>query len=180
LTVDTFAQLDSVGVYVTANDYLLKKLKYAVSCRSKNHGVRLNKFFGQSFVTVLENSKKRHVEKSALFGFRNCESKDYRFFNNHEYAILGSSKELSLYSREMLQPKGRIMVMETFYYFSNGINDVILPLTINELRFAFPDNWRFHDLVEKQFSKEKSLTHYDTARKEYQLITTYNHSKNYY
>jgi hypothetical protein len=174
------AQTDSVGIYPTTNDYQLKKLKYAAPCQNKKHGLRLNKFLDQSFVTVFENGKKRHVEKSAVFGFHDCESKDYRFFKNHEYAIIRYSGTLHLYSREMLQPKGKTVVAETFYFFSNGIDGVILPLTINDLRFAFPDNWRFHELIEKQFPDEKSLMHYDTARQEYELITTYNHSKNYY
>ena len=171
---------DSVGVYSTRKDYLEKRLTFKSSCQDRKRGIRLNNFLSRSFVSVFDHGKKIRVEKAALFGFRDCESKDYRFFENHDYAMLSHSAELTLYTREILQPKGKTVARESFYFFSNGMEGIILPLTRDNLRYAFPDNWRFHDIVGNQFQDEESLRHYDEIRKEYQLIVAYQHSKNYY
>jgi hypothetical protein len=57
---------------------------------------------------------------------------------------------------------------ETRYYFSKNAESRILPLTIRNLKFAYP-NRDFHDLLDVHFRSNKELMRYDAFNNEYKL-----------
>lgn len=167
------AQTDSVGIYLTANDYALKKLSYKASCLTPS-----NKKLGRSYVSALRKQEQYHLEKSFWFGYHDCHSGDHRFYKKSNYRILHFSEDLCLYSKEILQPKGKFVETETRYYFSRKVDGVILPLEIKVLKKAFPENEKFHDLLDEVFGSDYSLIHFDKVKRRYQLIEVYEYSKN--
>ena len=65
------------------------------------------------------------------------------------------------------------------YYFSILPLDVIKQLTINNLKEAFPDNHKFHDLLDQNFNGNYEVSEYDSFHKMYKvnhlLESTYQH-----
>lgn len=167
------AQTDSVGIYLTAHDYVQGKLSYKASCLTNN-----NKKLGRSYVAALKKQEQYHLEKSTWFGFHDCISGDHRFYKKYKYRILHYSEELCLYSKEILQPKGKFVETETRYYFSRKIDGLIAPLEIKILKKAFPENEKFHDLLDEEFGNDSNLIHFDKVTRRYQLIEVYELSTN--
>jgi hypothetical protein len=165
-------QPDSLGIYLTTQDYLIKKLSYKVSCRDKQ-----NSSISRSFVSGLKKQEKYHLEKSTWFGFHDCKLGDHRFYKRSEYRILHFSDDLILYSKKVLRPQGKFVVTETAYFFSRGIESSIFTLEKKSLKQVFPEKKSFHDRLDELFQGDDSLIHFDKIKKEYKLIEVYNLSK---
>ena len=85
----TTAQADRTsGVYLTAADYEKKQLAFAGDCGSKNHKLKPHDFPNKPYIDVKHESEKYRYAKSDLFGFRECDERDYRFGSNLNYQIL--------------------------------------------------------------------------------------------
>jgi len=82
---------------------------------------------------------------------------NYRVVDKHNYAIVEKGP-LYIYTLDKLVRKGAI---EKTYFFSVGENGDIKPLTILNVKNAFPENHRFHDLLDMSFSNDWGLTTYD-------------------
>src|SRR6266571_5354896 len=83
----------------------------------------------------------------AAFPIVAADARPYRVVGNQRYEIL-EAKELYIYSTDVLVRKG---TSEKAYFFSAGPNGEILPLTILNLKKAFPDNHIFHDNLDMMF-----------------------------
>ena len=88
-----------------------------------------------------------------------------RVVGNVRYEIL-EAKDLYIYSTAVLVRKG---ATEKQYFFSVGANGEILPLTILNLKKAFPDNHAFHDSLDMAFREDSQLTRYDDFHKMYKV-----------
>ena len=93
------------------------------------------------------------------------DARNYRVVGNARYEIL-EAKELYIYSTDILVRKG---TSEKAYFFSLGANGEILPLTILNLKKAFPDNHTFHDLLDMAFKHDSDLTRYDDFHKTFKV-----------
>src|SRR5499427_9209568 len=86
-----------------------------------------------------------------------ADARNHRVVGNDRYQIL-EAKALYIYSLDVLVRKG---TSEKTYFFSVGPNGDVLPLTILNLKKAFPDNHTFHDLLDMSFKHDSDLTRYD-------------------
>jgi hypothetical protein len=86
-----------------------------------------------------------------------ADARNYRVVGNDRYQII-EGKALYIYSLDVLGRKG---TSERTYFFSVGPNGDVLPLTILNLKKAFPNNHRFHDLLDMSFKRDSDLTKYD-------------------
>jgi hypothetical protein len=59
--------------------------------------------------------------------------------------------------------------MEKKYFFSVGAGGEIFPLTIINLKKAFPDHHAFHDSLDMMFTNDWQLTKYDEFHKMYKV-----------
>lgn len=169
------AQSDSCGIYVKALDFSKHKLSYAGDCKSGNCPSVAGSLFNSEEVKVLVNGKKRKFKKSTFFGYRNCEKKVYRFYKNNEYQILNSHK-IWMYDKPQESGTGMSPDIDIFYYFSVAQESQILPLTIDNLKEAFPDNIKFHDLLDSSFKGETALSDYDKYLQKYSLVHVFEES----
>src|SRR2546428_7567152 len=55
------------------------------------------------------------------------------------------------------------------YFFSVGPNGEVLPLTIANLKKAFPDSHRFHDNLDMAFRNDSQLAKYDDFHKMFKV-----------
>ena len=147
------------GLYRSAADFRGHRLTLGVDCKTETHKLRMNEFMGRPYVTVLHGGKPYQVAKDSLFGFRDCEGQNCRFATDyHHLPIRNPDEELLLYRVTQLavgKNPGREDV-----YFSASAAAPIQGLTLLNVKRAFPDNHRFHDLLDAQIGNG-DLTAYD-------------------
>jgi hypothetical protein len=94
-----------------------------------------------------------------------ADGRNYRAVGTQRYEIL-EARTLYIYSADVLVRKG---TTDKEYFFSVGPNGEILPLTILNLKKAFPDNHIFHDNLDMVFKNDSQLTKYDGFHKMFKV-----------
>jgi hypothetical protein len=157
------------GVYLTAADYVAGTLAFEGDCKSKAHRLELHDVLNKPYIDVTYESEKRRYSKSDLLGFRACDGRHYRFSSNLEYQIL-ESKDLYIYAHDerVTYGKGTPYTIRS-YYFSLGGGGPILSLTLQNVKQAFPDNHRFHDLLDANFGAGQKIEQYDDFHKTFKV-----------
>ena len=148
------------GVYLTADDYKNGRLSFEGGCGSKTHKLEIHDVLDKPYIDVTQGGERRRYAKSDLFGFRACNGKDYRFVSKLEYQIL-DAKELYIYEHGSFERVGKNVLTVPRYYFSVGPSGQVLPLTLENLKLAYPDNHRFHDSLDKMFGSGQDIAQYD-------------------
>jgi hypothetical protein len=90
-----------------------------------------------------------------------ADQRSFRVVGNQQYQIL-EAKDIYIYSADILVRKG---TTDKTYFFSVGPNGDVVPLTIVNLKKAFPDNHGFHDVLDMAFKNDSQLTKYDDFHK---------------
>lgn len=159
------------GVYLTSRDFLSQKLTQEAVCGEEKHIIRLNDFLEKSYIEVICKDKKEKYEKSQIYGYRDCSGNDYRFFDNKHVQIVEAG-QLYIYSFLVYTHSSSTKERATAtyeYYFSIGPEGKIQPLSLDNLKSAFPDNHKFHDLLDTYFRNSGFLGEYDTFHKTYRV-----------
>jgi hypothetical protein len=153
------------GIYLSAQDYQNGKLAPADK-------IHLNEFVSSHYIDVIKDKRTIRYCKDSIFGFRDKAGKDYRFFKNYDQAYrIMENKTLVIYAT--YQPthtsKGITAPMIPSYFFSTNLNGAIYPLTINNLKNAFPENMKFHDMLDRSFNDGTPVSAYDDANKMFKV-----------
>lgn len=169
LTFLSFQSFAQSGVYLSAEDFENAKLSHT------EH--RVNAFIPLRYSKVKVNTPGETLllNKSDVFGYRDEQQRDYRFVNNHAYRIL-DHQYFHVYSRDVDVSKGKGRISETKYYFSTHAGGDIHPLTIANLKKAFPEHKRFHDLLDMQFRHDPELAWYDSFSRKYKVKSIFEQS----
>ena len=96
---------------------------------------------------------------------RAADERPYRLVGNDKYQIV-EARNLYIYTLVVIVRKG---ASERTYFFSVGPNGDVQPLTILNLKKAFPDNHAFHDLLDMSFKHDSDLTKYDDFHKMFKV-----------
>lgn len=163
----TFGQNEKSGVYLTFNDYLNNKLSYEINCKTEKHTIRLNEFLNQPHITVIHNKQKIKLNKDSIFGFVSCDEPFARFQNKEHYYLAEKGVIWIFYEEEPVQ-QSKGFKLEKRYYFSVTGDGKISELTIGNIKQAFPDNHKFHDMVDAQF-RNTNVSEYDTFHKMFKV-----------
>jgi hypothetical protein len=94
-----------------------------------------------------------------------ADGRSFRTVGSQRYEIL-EARDLVIYSTDVIVRKG---TLEKAYFFSVGLKGEILPLTILNLKNAFPENHAFHDSLDMMFKNDSQLTRYDDFHKMYKV-----------
>ncbi|WP_119080335.1 hypothetical protein [Chitinophaga alhagiae] len=154
------------GVYLTAEDFANKELRY--------DDVNAHIPFRYGKVKVTDGNKKLLLDKNDVYGYRQG-NQDYRIIGNNAYKVL-DAEHFHIYSRQVETSKGKGRITETQYYFSAEPGSELQPLTIANLKKAFPDNDRFHQLLDLQFRHNNELAWYDDYAKKFKIKSIYTQS----
>jgi hypothetical protein len=164
---------------MNSHDYSTGKLSLSFECKSSGK-IKLHHAFAGKYTDVINGRTKTRLFKDSIFGYHNCKNEDYRFYKSHdeEFRILENKGILiySSYIRASL-PTGKKNDLTLTYFFSKTIDSEILPLTISNLKRAFPDNIKFHDLLDLEFGDGKPLSTYLPKDKIYEINYLLNKSK---
>lgn len=166
-----YAQQDSSGVYLSASDFKKGKLAYAINCSTQKHKIKLNEFSNRPYITVAHEEKPVNLDKKNIFGFRDCSDITYRFVDQNHYTVLNPKEEILLYKHVIVASKNQQETVH--YFFSKSAASEVLDLNLTNLKNAFPDNHRFHDLLDTQFDLNTPLAAYDSYHKMYKVNRLY-------
>src|SRR3954470_1352031 len=89
-----FAQKDSNGLYLNAEDYKNGKLSYGAKCNDSIEKVeiKLTRISNQYYIEVARYNPKLNqfvrLKRYQVYGYKTCEGTYYRFVNNKDYEIL--------------------------------------------------------------------------------------------
>jgi hypothetical protein len=158
------------GIYLTAEDYQNGKLTYQ-ELPGEKHSLRTEILLNPSIVRVVNGNEKHKLIKIDLFGYKK-KNRDFRFFDDKAYRIVDPSS-FFIYSREVNVINGKAKTRETRYYFSKSGDSPVMPLTINNLKRAFPGNRNFHDLLDLQFRSDRELMKFDPYYSEYKVKSVF-------
>ncbi len=163
------AQLNKSGIYMSADDFISGTLTLGANCNDEKYKIKINSFLNSSYVTVTYQGKKHNFNKADIFGYKDCSLKVFRFFKGEEYQII-NEKTIYLYTQRQIQNESKSSNVETHYYFSTEFNASILPLTINAIKKAFPDNHVLHDMLDSRIKNDSELVKYNNHNKSYELV----------
>jgi hypothetical protein len=154
------------GIFLTSSDYFHQKLSYTAT-PTYHVKIKLNELFNKPYFTIKTTDSTIRLNKDSVFGL--CEDKNifYRIYLKERFKILNKHKTILLYAQTgLVQIKS---FPETDYFFSVSINSEILPLTIWNLKKAYPDDSAFHDLLDANFKYDSELTDYDFFHGKYKI-----------
>ncbi|MCJ8209787.1 hypothetical protein MUY27_08710 [Mucilaginibacter sp. RS28] len=172
-TLKTEAQTKGhVGLYLTQADYLNHKLSYA---DSQDH-IYFHEFLGGKNITVIVGGKKLTLAKNEVYGYRDADNSDYRFFNNEAYRVIDTTG-FYLYScnKAVQQVKGPAVTK--LYYFSSLVGSEIQPLSVNNLCRTFSKNQHFRNELSAEFKSDDELPTYDNLSHSYKIKELYAESR---
>jgi len=157
------------GVYVTSADFDAGRLTDALECQSDSRSVDRDAFSETAVVAMPGAYQAGQYAKADIFGFRACDGTDVRFVRGANYRVV-RAQPLYLYEHEYRISMGkRGSRLVTDYAFSTTAADSVRPLTMNALKQAYPENHRFHDLLELAFHNNDELVRYDDFHHEYRV-----------
>lgn len=160
----SFSQKDSSGIYFTANDYVKHKLSFAINCETEKHKIKSDMIFHPKEISIKHADSTYTYPKDSIYGIKYCDGSIVRIYNNSEYPLINPDEKIMLYKVVSGSgTKGSPSV--TRYYFSKDAKSKIQELTIYNMKAAFPDNHKFHDLVDMEFHSNDELTAYDNFHK---------------
>ncbi len=134
------------GVYLTAGDFVRGTLT-SEGERGSSHKMLLHdSLFGKPYIEVIHNGEALRYGKDEIWGFRDFDGKSYRFVDKEAYEVREAGKVI-IYTKDefVVGRKGRT---EPMYYFSVGAGGPLEPMTVANLKSAFPTNHRFHDYLD--------------------------------
>lgn len=135
------------GVFLNADEFQNGIPEMGFDKKSKENHIR--EFDNK--VILIENAEKTKFAKSEIWGFRK-NNKDYRTYNNEDYAIAYAPKGLSIIFYTLGDVTGEENIKNEFvskYYFSRNGQSAIYPLTIANIKEVFSDQIPFVEAISK-------------------------------
>lgn len=162
----SFSQKDSSGIYFTANDYAKHKLSFVIDCKTQKHKIKSDMIFRPKEISIKHNDSTYTYPKSSVYGIKYCDGSIVRIFENSEYPLINPGEKIQIYKVVTTKHEGRAGTkVFTQYYFSKDEKSKIQELTINNIKTSFPENHKFHDLIDMDFHNNDELTTYDSFHK---------------
>ena len=158
---------DRRGLYLTAQDFINKKLSYSNENSNGRYKIKVAPLSNKDRVRVIQNREKHDFFQFDLFGYRD-KNQDYRFFNDQQYEVIDNSF-FYMYTRVVSVVEGKVHTQKTNYYFSKLPDGNIMDLTLYNLKRAYPENHKFQDLLDVYFRCDNDLNWYDSFNKMYKV-----------
>jgi hypothetical protein len=165
ITLSGFSQTDSSGVYLTPKDFVTHKLSFAINCKTQKHKIKSDMIFHPKEITIKHKDSTYTYPKDSIYGIKYCDGSIVRIYDNSEYPLINPNEKILIY-KVVSRGTGRGNPSATTrYYFSKDAKSRIEKLTIDNIKAAFPDNHKFHDLIDMEFHSDNELSTYDNFHK---------------
>lgn len=143
----------SGGIYLNSNEFKNHTPSVTFDCPGQP---KLNNFLAGSTIQLTLNGQKHRFAKDTIYGYRDCEGIDYRFYQKAAYQIIDTAG-FYLYSFTHLVQGDKIARPATTYFFSTHPESPIQPLTIANLQKAFSTNSKFRYSLDTDFRTDAAL-----------------------
>lgn len=164
ITLSGFSQTDSSGVYFTAKDFLAHKLSFSIYCKTQKHKIKSDMIFHPKKITIKHKDSTYTYPKDKIYAIKYCDGKIIRSYRGSKYPIMNPYEKILIYKVvSIASGKGNVAV--TKFYFSKDAESRIEKLTIDNVKAAFFDNHKFHDLIDMEFHSDDELSSYDNFHK---------------
>ncbi len=170
ISYSSFAQKDSSGIFKTSDDFMQKKLSYAINYKTEKHKINDGLLFHGAEIKVKHHGTSYSLKKSDTYGYKSTKGVTYRFVDNKTYKILNPGEPLLIYVYH--HPGHSPKEAEKYtpmYFFSTDAASAPQELTKANLKNAYPENHPFHDALDAQFKEDNELYAYDNFHKMYKL-----------
>ncbi|MCB9352352.1 MAG: hypothetical protein H6573_33400 [Lewinellaceae bacterium] len=155
------------GIYMNSEDFTNGVLNHSIDCAMEKHKIFAPK--KKNVIKVVREGQKYKYEKSNIYGYKDCQGKDYRFFDGQNYQVNEIGKVV-IYQQGVSKPAiGEDPGAVAKFFFSKGLDEDIIPLTLMNLKEAFPENHPFHDALDAYFSGNTPVSSYDEFHKTYKV-----------
>lgn len=161
-------QIDSSGIYKTADDFVAGKLTFGGNRKMDKHRLLLNNFFNRPVITIRHNDTAFNISRNDIYGYRLQNGTEYRIASRQDLQILNAKEYIIIYRRDITHPpSGKTNV--TNYYFSVGPYSSVQSLTIKKLKKAFSSNQLFLEEIDGLFKYNTELATYDKQHNMYMI-----------
>jgi hypothetical protein len=167
----------STGIYSSYADFASGRLTWAAGCNNGKDKLHINSFLGSPKGYVLLNGEKHVFYKNQVYGYHDCTNHDFRFYNNDIYQLVDTAG-FYIYYRYQTEtgPSGKGNIKADRYYFSVKGDAAIEPLTITNLKKAYPGNLRFYNEIDVLAQSGGGLMAYDHQAKMYKIKCLFSQS----
>jgi hypothetical protein len=162
------------GVFLTYADYKNGNLCYGDDCYLNDFHkgkFRFNELLGKKYLTIIGNYEKIKLDKEKIFAIQLCNGALIRFQKGQLY-MLAEAEEgaFNIYYKEEMKAENKTIYLVRNYFFSTKPEGQILPLTLENLIGAYPENLKFHRLLYYDSTYgDNDLTSYDSQKKMYRV-----------
>lgn len=160
-----FSQQDSSGIYFTPMDYLNHKLSLSINCKDEKHRIKTDMIFQPKKITIKHDDSTYTYPNDSVYGIKYCDGSIVRVYNNSVYPLVNPYEKIMVYKIVSGSTGKGGSTIKTIYYFSKDAKSNIQELTLHNIKAAFPENHKFHDLVDMDFHNNADLTMYDNFHK---------------
>lgn len=175
LSSTNFLFAQSTGLYLNSSDFDSARTSFVKKEKLKYKFQVDNPFNGSDVKVVLGDSTFR-FNKDSIFGYRDENKINYRFYHTKTYQILNPTEEILLYCiTSNVDPKSNHFDIK--YFFSINASASISPLTKFNLKRAFPNDSNFHELIDIYFNNDLDLLSYDSYYNKYKINRLYQLAK---
>jgi len=172
LNPELLAQKATSGVFLSADDFVKNKISFANTKTMSAYKIHLHKLVSIFTIKIVHGDSVVKLRKETIFGYRDSKMNDFRIVHGQEYKIQ-ENKSLVIYSANQRVYFGgghmQSSIMVPVYYFSLGPEGKIQPLTIPALKKAFPDNLKFHDLLDVEFGDGAAISDFNREQNMFQV-----------
>ncbi|SEN39910.1 hypothetical protein [Niastella yeongjuensis] len=124
------------------------------------------------------------VVAMATLSFLPAPAQNNRTYHKEKFQVVDTTAfYLYTQNKNVVPPGGKGMYRADLYFFSTTSDSPILPLTIENLKSAYPAHIAFHYALDAYFNSDKQLMAYDAYAKMYKLkylflqtLVSYNNS----
>jgi hypothetical protein len=156
------------GIYMNGNDFNSGRLSFA-KAKGKKCRVRLHESLYRPVIHIKYCDSEYSFNKDSVFGYRDLQGNDHRFYNKEIYQVLNRGEEILIYKIEKTVGGLKNPVEIVNYYFSINANSPVYLLTARNLERCFQDNRLFLEYIEVHFRSDNDLMEYDTIHNKYKL-----------
>ena len=168
----------TTGIYLTFEDFSNEIISHELSCNEK--GSRIS--FGngkRDWIKVKSPNGKFRYKRSKTYGYIDCQGKQFRFLENQSYQISEISHLIVYQQGDSGTTLGEEPNNYATFHFSLNLNSPILPLNLDNLKRAFPENHQFHDLLDANFSGGQPVSSFDNFHGTYKVNRILDESLNH-
>lgn len=168
LALNVMGQSDKSGVYLTFNDYVNDKMSYEINCKAEKHKIKLNEFLNKSYITVIHNDQKINLGKDTIYGVVFCDEPLVRFQDKEHYYLVEKGLVWIFYKMDT-KSSNKSFITERKYYFSVKGDEKMIELSKENLKNAFPENHKFHDMLDSQINSNVNIAEFDSFHKMFKV-----------